>query len=60
MDSQLDFLDLFLTDLKLEAEIKDSYEGAEMVVIVLLGKMTSKHSGGDEQRPHRPCRRCEI
>jgi hypothetical protein len=55
MDSRLDFIDFLLADLKLETEIEDSNEGTEMLVIAIFGKATLKDSGGDEQRPHRPC-----
>ena len=37
-DSRLDFIDLFLADLELETQIKDSNEGAEMLVVALIGK----------------------
>ena len=53
-DSQLDFVDVLLTNLELEAEIEDSNKGAEMFVVALLGKATPKDNRGDEQRPHRP------
>ena len=56
-DSQFDFVDILLVDLKLETQIENSDEGAEMFVIVLFGKAMSKHSESDEQRPHRPSRR---
>ena len=54
MDSQLDFVDVFLTDLELQTEIENSNEGAEMFVIVIFGKATLKDGGGDKQRPHGP------
>ena len=53
-DSQLNFVDLLVTDLKLETQIKDSDKGAEMFVIVRFGEATLKHSGSNKQRPHRP------
>ncbi len=53
-DSQLDFVDVFLTDLELQTEIENSNEGAEMFVIVIFGKATLKDGGGDKQRPHGP------
>jgi hypothetical protein len=59
MDSRLNFVDLLLTDLKLETEIEDSYEEAEMFVIALFRKPTSKYGGSDEQRPHRLHQRYE-
>jgi hypothetical protein len=58
-NSRLDFVDILLTDLELETQIEDFNEGAEVLVITLFGKATSKHSGGDKQRPHRPRRRRE-
>ena len=58
-DSQLDFVDNLLTDLKLQTEIEDSNKGAEMFVIATFGKATSKDGGGDKQRPHGPRRRHE-
>ena len=60
MDSQLNFIDVLLADLELETQIEDSNEGTEMFVIAIFGKATSKDGGGDEQRPHRPRRRCET
>jgi len=60
MDSQLDFVDILLADLELETQIEDSNEGTEMFVIAIFRKATLKDGGGDEQRPHRPCRRCET
>jgi len=60
MNSQLDFIDILLADFKLETQIKDSNKGAEMFVILRFGKAILEHGGGDEQRPHRPHRRCEI
>ena len=56
-DSQFDFVDILLADLKLETQIENSDKGAEMFVIVLFGKAMSKHGGSNEQRPHRPSRR---
>jgi hypothetical protein len=53
-DSRLDFVDLFLTDLELQTEIEDFNKGAEMLVIAIFGKATSKDGGGDKQRPHGP------
>ena len=47
--SRLDFVDLLLADLELQTQIKDSNEGAEMLVVALIGKATLKHGGGDEQ-----------
>jgi hypothetical protein len=58
-DSQLDFVNVLLTDLKLQTEIEDSNKGAEMIVIAIFGKATLKDSGGDKQRPHGPRRRRE-
>ena len=55
IDSQLNFVDVLLSDLELQTEIEDSNKGAEMLVIATFGKATSKDSGGDKQRPHRPC-----
>ena len=60
MNSQLNVVDVLLADLKLEAQIEDSNEGAEVIVIAIFGKATSKHGGGDEQRPHRPSQGREI
>ena len=54
-DSQLDFINLFLADLKLETQIKDSNKGAEMLIVALIRNAMSKHGRGDEQRPYRPC-----
>jgi len=48
-DSQLDFVDLLLADLKLQTQIKDSNKGAEMLVVALIRKAMLKHSGGNEQ-----------
>lgn len=59
-NSRLDFVDVLLADLELETEIEDSDEGAEMIVIAVLGKAMSKDGGGDEKRPHRPRRRRET
>jgi len=59
-NSQLDFIDILLANFKLETQIEDSNKGAEMFVILHFRKAISKHGGGDEQRPYRPCRRCEI
>ena len=59
MDSQLNFIDVLLSDLELQTEIEDSNKGAEMLVIATFGKVTSKDGEGDKQRPHRPCRRRE-
>ena len=56
-DSQLNFIDVLLSDLKLQIEIEDSNKGAEMLVIATFGKATSKDGGGDKQRPHGPCQR---
>jgi len=55
MDFQLNFINVLLSDLELQTEIEDSNKGAEMLVIATFGKATSKDSGGDKQRPHRPC-----
>ena len=54
MDSQLDFVDVLLTDLELQTEIEDFNKGAKMCVIVTFGKATLKDSGSDKQRPHGP------
>jgi hypothetical protein len=54
MDSQLNFINLLLTDLKLKTEIEDSYKEAEMFIIALFRKPTLKYDGSDEQRPCRP------
>ena len=59
MDSQLDFVNVLLTDLKLQTEIEDSNKGAEMIIIANFGKATSKDGGSDKQRPHRQRRRRE-
>ena len=59
-DSQLNFINVLLADLKLETETEDSNEGAKVSVIALFGKVLSKDSRGNEKRPHRPCRRCET
>jgi hypothetical protein len=37
-DSQLDFVDVLITDLELQTEIKDSNKGTEMFVIAIFGK----------------------
>ena len=58
-NSQLDFVDVHLTDLKLQTEIENSNEGAEMFVIAIFWKATSKDGGGNKQRPHGPRRRRE-
>jgi len=58
-NSQLDVVDILLTDLKLETQIEDSNEGTEMHVIMLFGKVILKNGGGNEQRPHRPRQRHE-
>ncbi len=58
-DSRLNFVDVLLTDLKLQTEIEDFNKRAKVFVIANLGKATSKDGGGDKQRPHRPCRRHE-
>ena len=60
MDFRLDFVNILLADLELEAEIEDFNEGAEMFIIPLFGKVMSKDGEGDEQGPHRPRRRREI
>jgi len=59
MDSQLNFIDVLFSDLELQTEIEDSNKGAEMLVIATFRKATLKDGGGDKQRPHEPCRRCE-
>ena len=53
-DSQLNFVDVLLTDLELQTEVDESNKGAEMFVIAIFGKATFKDSGGNKQRPHRP------
>ncbi len=55
MDSQLDFVDVLLTDLKFQTKIEESNKGAEMFVIAIFGKATFKDGRGDKQRPHGPC-----
>jgi hypothetical protein len=52
MNSQFNFIDILLTDLKLETQVENSNKGAEMCVIVLFGEAISKHRGGDKQGPH--------
>jgi hypothetical protein len=59
MDSQLDFIDVLLTDLELQTEIEDLYKGAKMFVIAIFRKATLKDSGGNKERPHGPCQRRE-
>ncbi len=59
MDSQLNFVDVLLTDLELQTEIEESNKGAEMFVIAIFGKATFKDGGGNKQRPHRPRQRHE-
>ena len=53
-DSQLNFVNVLLTDLELQTEIEDSNKGAEMFIIASFGKATSKDGGSDKQRPHGP------
>ena len=48
-DSQLDFVDVLLTDFELETQIEDSNKGTEMFIIALIGKAILKDGGGDEQ-----------
>jgi hypothetical protein len=50
----------FLKGMVTDRNIEDSNKGAEMTVIVLLGKAMSKDGGGDKKRPHRPHQRCET
>ena len=59
MNSQLDVVDILLTDLELETQIEDSNKGTEMHVIMLFRKAISKNGGGNEQRPYRPHQRHE-
>ena len=47
-NSRLKFDDAFLVDLKLETEVEEFDERAEMLVIAHFGKATSKDGGGDE------------
>ncbi len=54
MDSQLNFVDVLLTDLELQTEVDESNKGAEMFVIAIFGKATFKDSGGNKQRSHGP------
>jgi hypothetical protein len=58
-DSRLNLVNILLADLELETEIEDPNEGAKMFIVALLRKAMSKSDRGDEQRPHRPCRRHE-
>ena len=55
MNSQIDFIDFLHADLELKTEVENPNQGAEMIVIAGFGKAISKHSGGNEQRPQRPC-----
>ena len=50
-NSRLDFVDFLRADLELKTEVEDPNQGAEMIVIAVVGKAISKQGGGDEQRP---------
>jgi hypothetical protein len=47
-DSRLDFVNVLITDLELQAEIENSNKGAEMFVIVIIAKATLKDGGGNK------------
>ena len=46
---QLNFIDFLLTDLELQTEIEDSNRGAEMFVMAIFWKATSKGDKRDAQ-----------
>ena len=50
-NSQLNFVDFLHADLELKTEVEDSNQGAEMIVIAVVGKVILKQGGGDKQRP---------
>jgi hypothetical protein len=47
-DSRLDFVDVLITDLELQAEIENPNKGTEMFVIAIIAKATSKDGGGNK------------